>query len=311
MSQPAFDLIAPPHAPFHKNGSLHLAVVEQQAEHYLSTGIAGVFVSGTTGESSSLTVPERLQLADRWVDVCRTTDMSVIIQVGHNCVADSAEMARHAQQAGADAVATMAPSFLKPATIEDLIASCEPIAAAAPDLPFYVYDIPGLTNVRLPLDQFLSQAKDRIPNLKGLKFTNPDLMLLQECLAVDDGQFDILFGCDEILLGGVAMGCRGAVGSTYNFAAALNQSLVSAFQSGDFETARRLQLESVRMIRVLQKYSFLPASKAAMGLLGIDCGPVRVPLKNLTSDELARLKIELSDLDVFAASESSLAVAGV
>ena len=94
MPQPAFDLIAPPHAPFHKDGSLHLAVVEQLAEHYLATRIAGVFVSGTTGESSSLTVPERLQLAQRWVDVCRTTEMTVIIQVGHNCVADSCEMAR-------------------------------------------------------------------------------------------------------------------------------------------------------------------------------------------------------------------------
>lgn len=297
MSRSDFELIAPPHAPFHSDGNLNLDVVEQLAARYVETNIAGVFVSGTTGESSSLTVDERLTLARRWCEVSRNTELSVIIQVGHNCVADSCEMAKHAQWEGAEAVATMAPSFLKPASIDDLIECCAPIAAAAPDLPFYLYDIPVLTNVRLPLDVFLQRAKDRIPNLKGLKFTNPDLVLLQECLAVDDGDFDILFGCDEILLAGVTMGCRGAVGSTYNFAADENHRMVAAFQSGDLATARRLQLHAVRRIRLLQRFSFLPASKAVMSFLGINCGPVRAPLKNLTKAELTQLQKEYEALE--------------
>jgi N-acetylneuraminate lyase len=289
-----FELIAPPHAPFHDDGSLNLSVVERQAEHFGQTGIAGVFVSGTTGESLSLTVPERLDLAKRWIDVCRETDIDVIIQVGHNCVEDARQMAAHAQSEGADAIASMAPSFLKPTTVDDLINCCIPVAAAAGDLPFYLYDIPVMTDVRLSM-----------PDLKGLKFTNPDLVALQECLhlggdSAETGEFEILFGCDEILLAGAMLGCPGAVGSTYNFAASHYRAMINSFESGDIAAARTGQHEAVRMIRTLQKYSFLPAAKSVMSFLGIDCGPVRPPLSNLSSAQKSMLKAELQELPAFA-----------
>jgi N-acetylneuraminate lyase len=307
-----FELIAPPHAPFHPDGSLNLAVVDRLAEHYSATGIAGVFVAGTTGESLSLTVPERLDLAKHWIDVCRETDIDVIIQVGHNCVEDARQMAAHAQQVGADAIATMAPSFLKPATVDDLINCCIPVAQAAGDLPFYLYDIPVMTDVRLPMPEFLAKAKEQIPNLKGLKFTNPDLVQLQECLhlggdSAETGEFEILFGCDEILMAGAMLGCPGAVGSTYNFAAGHYRAMINSFEAGDMVAARTGQHEAVRMIRTLQKYSFLPAAKSVMSFLGIDCGPVRAPLSNLSSSQKSLLRAELQDLPAFAGIDLELA----
>ncbi|MDA0283366.1 MAG: dihydrodipicolinate synthase family protein [Planctomycetota bacterium] len=300
-----FELIAPPHAPFHADGSLNLSLVEHLAEHFVRSGIAGVFVSGTTGESLSLTVPERLNLAKRWIDVCCETDIDVIIQVGHNCVEDARQMAEHAQSEGADAIATMAPSFLKPATVQDLIDCCIPVAQAAGDLPFYLYDIPVMTDVRLPMPEFLAKARQQIPNLKGLKFTNPDLVQLQECLHLGSngtgpGEFEILFGCDEILLAGAMLGCPGAVGSTYNFAAAHYRAMIDSFEVGDMQAARTGQHEAVRMIRTLQKYSFLPAAKAVMSFLGIDCGPVRAPIGNLSSAQKSLLRAELQSLPAFA-----------
>jgi len=307
-----FELIAPPHAPFHTDGSLNLSIVERQGEHFAATGIAGVFVSGTTGESLSLTVPERLDLAKRWIDVCRETDIDVIVQVGHNCVEDARQMAEHAQSNGADAIATMAPSFLKPATVDDLINCCIPVAQAAGDLPFYLYDIPVMTDVRLPMPEFLAKAKDQIPNLKGLKFTNPDLVALQECLHLggdcpETGEFEILFGCDEILLAGVTLGCPGAVGSTYNFAASHYRAMINSFESGDITAARTGQHEAVRMIRTLQRYSFNPAAKSVMSFLGIDCGPSRAPLGNLSPSQTSMLKAELQDLSAFAGVDLELA----
>jgi len=309
-----FELIAPPHAPFHADGSLNLPIVEQLAEHFSATGIAGVFVSGTTGESLSLTVPERLDLAKRWIDVCRESEIDVIVQVGHNCVEDSRQMAAHAQTEGADAIATMAPSFLKPANVDDLIACCSPVAQAAADLPFYLYDIPVMTNVRLPMAEFLTKAKEQIPNLKGLKFTNPDLVQLQECLHLggdnaEYGEFEILFGCDEILLAGAMFGCPGAVGSTYNFAAGHYRSMIDAFEAGDLRTAQNGQHEAVRMIRTLQKYSFLPAAKAVMSFIGIDCGPTRAPISNLSAAQKSLLRAELQELPAFASVDLALAEA--
>src|SRR5207253_6272092 len=95
-----------------------------------------------------------------------------------------------------------------------------------------------------------------------------------------------VFGYDELLLAGLTLGVRGAVGSTYNFAAPLYQRLIAAFERGDLTTARSAQLESVRMIRVLQEFGFSRASKAMMGLLGVDCGPVRLPLKPMADAEV-------------------------
>lgn len=308
-----FELIAPPHAPFHDDGSLNLSIVERQAEHCSATGIAGVFVSGTTGESLSLTVQERLDLAKRWIDVCRETDIDVIVQVGHNCIEDARQMAAHAQSEGADAIATMAPSFLKPGNVDDLINCCIPVAQAAGDLPFYLYDIPVMTDVRLPMSEFLTKAKEQIPNLKGLKFTNPDLVQLQECLHLGDegsgrGDFEILFGCDEILLAGMMFGCSGAVGSTYNFAASHYRAMIDSFESGDITAARIGQHEAVRMIRTLQKYSFMPAAKSVMSFLGIDCGPVRAPLSNLSTTQTSMLRAELQQLPAFAGVDLEMAV---
>ena len=289
-----FDLIAPPLAPFHADGSLNLSAVEAMAQHFVDHGIAGVFVCGTSGESQSLTVQERIALSQRWLDVARGTDLHVIVQVGHNCIEDARVMTRHAVSEGADAIATLTPSFLKPANVDDLIECCRPVAEAAGDLPFYLYDIPSVTDVSLSMPEFLSKGQEQIPNLRGLKFTNTDLMQLQECLQLNDGEFDILFGCDQIMLAGLMFGCRGAVGTSYNFAAGHFRWMIEAFHEGDLETARRLQHEAVRMIRVLGKYGFLPAAKVLMTCLGINCGPARSPLRTLSDDEKSRLLEELS-----------------
>ena len=289
-----FDLIAPPLAPFHVDGSLNLAAVEPMAQHFVDHCIAGVFVCGTSGESQSLTVQERIALTQRWLDVTRNTDLHVIAQVGHNCIEDARIMAKHAVSEGADAIASLTPSFLKPACVEDLIDCCRPVAEAAGDLPFYLYDIPSVTDVSLPMSEFLSKGKEQIPNLRGLKFTNTDLMQLQECRALNDGEFDILFGCDQIMLAGVMFGCRGAVGTSYNFAAGHFRWLIEAFHEGDLETARRLQHEAVRMIRLLEKYGFLPAAKVLMTCLGINCGPARSPLRTLSDEQKSQLLDELS-----------------
>ena len=159
------------------------------------------------------------------------------MHVGHNSQAEAIGLAAHARQAGVAAVAAMAPSFFKPATIDDLIEFLLPIAAEAEPLPFYYYHIPGMSGVRLPMAGFLHEARFRMPNLRGLKFSHDDLVDLQGCVAADNGTFEILFGCDETLLAGVCLGVRGAVGCTYNFAAGHYQHMIRAFDAGDVAAA--------------------------------------------------------------------------
>jgi len=151
------------HTPFHADGSLNLAVVERQAEHLLARKIDRVFIGGTTGESVSLQLTERLALGDRWAAVSKSSGMKVVVHVGANCLADAATLAAQAQRNQASAISMIAPSYFKPRNVEDLVACCAQVAAAAPELPFYYYDIPPLTGINFPVDDFLKLAAHAHP----------------------------------------------------------------------------------------------------------------------------------------------------
>lgn len=298
MSGPLSGIIPATHTPFRADGRLNLEAVDRQAALTVEMGLSGVFIAGTTGEFASLSVAERKDLAARWVKAAGDS-LKVAVHVGHNCQGEAQELAAHAKEIGAAAVAVVAPSYFRPTAIEDLVDFCAPIAAEAAPLPFYFYDIPGMSGVRVATSAFLAQARERIPNLVGLKFSNNDLVELQECVQLADGAFDVLFGSDECLLAGLSLGIRGAVGSTYNFAAPVYHRVVKAFESGDFATARAEQIKSVRLVRALEKFGFLPASKVLMTMLGVDCGPARSPLRNLSAAQRLELWETLKPLDVF------------
>lgn len=300
-------LVAAAHSPFHHDGTLNLAAVEQQAAHLLGQGIHTVFICGSTGESHSLTLVERRQIAQRWTEVARGTALRVIVHVGSNCLGDARELAAHAQSQQSLAIAALAPCYFKPRSLADLVNWCREIANAAPETPFYFYDIPVLTNVSFCMRTFLEQAADRIPTLSGIKYTNSDLMVYQQCLAADGGAFDIPWGVDEAMLGAVAVGAAGAVGSSYNFAAPVYHRLLAAFARGDTATAQREQYRSVRLIQTLATVGYLGAAKAVMGMLGVDVGPARLPNSNPTSEQIAKLRPQLEQLGFFDWIASSTA----
>jgi len=290
-------LIAAPFTPMGEDGGVNLSAVEPYADLLARNGVAGVFACGTTGESLLLTVAERMDIARRWTDVA-AEGFKVIIHVGHNSLAESKALAAHAGEIRAYGIGAMGPCFFKPQTIEDLVAFCAQVAAAAPALPFYYYHIPGMTGVEFPMADFLETATEAIPTLAGIKYTWEDLVDFGRCLDVGDGRFDLLYGRDETLLAGLAIGARSAVGSTYNFAAPLYRRLMEAFEAGDLDTARDLQRKSREMIHLLQATtgSFLPAAKTVMKMVGLDCGPVRSPMRNLTPEEVEHVRAELQRL---------------
>ena len=298
-SQRLRGLVAATHTPFHPDGLLNLGIVEKQAAHLLANGVSQVFIGGTTGESSSLTVEERRALAQRWIEVARGTAMRVVVHVGSNCIEDARALAAHAEKAGASAIAALAPSYFKPRSVEVLVECAARIASAAPGTPFYFYDIPSMTGVNFPMRDFLAQARDSIPNLAGLKFTNPDLMSFQQCLHADGGAWDVPFGCDEFLLAAISLGATGAVGSTYNFAARIYLRLIAAFERGDLAAAREEQWRSVRIVQLLGGHGFMGAAKAVMGMLGVEAGLARLPHTNLSASQAAKLRGELEQLGFF------------
>ena len=280
-------LVSAPFTPMHPNGQLNLDQIGPYAQKLKDDGVKGAFICGTTGEGMLLTPGERIQVAEAWIEE-QTKDFKIIVHTGSTSAQQAKELATHAQQIGADATAAMAPPFLPPSQVSELISFCVMAASGAPQLPFYYYHIPSISGVHISPYEFLLHAEEAIPNFRGIKFTDNNLMAFQQCLTYGSGKFDILHGYDEMLLAGLSLGVKGAVGSTYNYMAPLYYQIIEAYRKKELELARDLQLRSVRLVEVLLDYGgAMSAGKKIMQLTGIDCGPVRAPLKPFEEERTA------------------------
>jgi N-acetylneuraminate lyase len=291
-------LVAATFTPMHPDGSLNLALAKPIVDHLVRCGVRGLYVCGSTGEGPLLTTAERQTTAAAYV-AAAAGRLPVVVQVGHSSVVEARQLAAHAQQIGADATSAVAPYYFKPNSVKVLADCLAEIAGGAPNLPFYYYHIPELSGVSVDPVELLRHVSDKIPNFAGIKYTAPTTDEFQALLAAEEGRFCILFGRDEMLMSGLAAGARGAVGSTYNFAAPLYCRLMAAFERGDVGEARRCQSLAVAMIRVILRYRGHAGLKAAMSLVGLDCGPNRLPVVPLAPPERENLRRELDALGFF------------
>lgn len=287
-------MVCAPFTPYDQAGNLNLAIIPDYAACLRENGISGVFVNGSSGEGLLLTEAERRQAAEAWAPHC-DDGFKLIVHVAAGSVRNSVKLAAHAQELGAHAISAMGPTFPPLASVEQLLAYCEEIAAGAPALPFYYYHIPALSRVDLPMTELLDLVGDRIPNFAGIKYTSFDLHDMTRCTRFKDGRFDILAGLDETLLGALAVAnSRGFIGGTFNYCAPIYVQLIAAFRAGDIELARALQEQSQDIIDVLIKYKGnMVAGKQMMRLVGLDLGGARTPLAQMSEDQFEAMTDDL------------------
>ena len=289
-------LVVATHTPFHADGSLAPEVVATQAAFLAANGLKTVFITGSTGESHSVTCAEKLAIYQEWATAGEANGVAVIAHVGGNTLEDAKTLARRAAKLGFRAISALAPSYYKPGSLSALIDCCAAFAAEAPRTPFYYYDIPALTGVTFQMEQFLRDAPACIPTLAGIKFTHPDLVSYRRSLDVAGHRFDLPWGVDDTVLAALATGAQGGVGSTYNWAPGLYQNLIAAHACGDLTEARRLQSLSIAMIDAIAATGFLGTAKALMARLGVPVGPARLPLGNPTAAQVDALLARLMNL---------------
>lgn len=286
-------LVAATFTPMLPNGDIHYAVIDQYAQHIVDSGISGVFVCGTTGEFTSLTTEERKLILEHWVKATEGR-FKVIAHVGSDIQRESVELSRHAAEAGAWGVGSIAPGFFKPSSVSDLISFFKPVAAAAPELPFYYYNMPSMTGVGLSVAQFLREGKQEIPNLAGVKYTHNNLMEMGDCIHLDNEGFEVLHGYDEMLICGLALGAVAGVGSTYNYLPSVYLNIMKAMEESDLETARVFQMQSIEIVKIIIKYGGgVRGGKAIMNLIGIECGECRLPIAPFRKGEYDSLRKDL------------------
>lgn len=274
--------------PMYDDGTVRYEQVDQLYQRCVDSGFTGIFLNGTTGECMSLSVIERKKLVERWV-ACRSNNQnaqfSVFVHVGSANLYEAADMAAHAQTKGADGIAMVPTFYFRPKTLSDLIEQCQYVAAAAPDTPFYYYNIPSMTGVNFSLTAFVEQASHAIPSFAGLKNSFNDLVDYQQCLHYRNGKYTMYWGTDEVFMMVYAAGNRHYVGSTYNFMGNIYFQMLDAYHAGNLEKLGSLEAQATEIYSIMNEYNSLIAGKEIMRHIGVDCGPVRRPLKSLKSSE--------------------------
>ncbi|NBW96855.1 MAG: N-acetylneuraminate lyase [Planctomycetia bacterium] len=291
-------IIPATYTPLGPDGRVDFAAIPPFVGRLLADGVTGLYVCGSTGEGVSLSSSERRGVAAAFVQATGGR-VPVIVHVGHDSLAEAADLAGHAAEIGASATSAMPPCYFPIRDAAMAVECSAAIAAAAPKLPFYYYHIPAMTGVAIDVVELLKQAGERIPNFAGVKYTAHTLHEFAECVSLDGGRFEMLSGYDEMLLPALAVGARAAVGSTFNAAAPLYRRIMAAFDAGNLEAARTEQLRAVAMIRVLMRFPFHPAMKAVLAMIGPSCGACRPPLPRLTPAEQTRLRESLDAIGFF------------
>ncbi|HMG94070.1 MAG TPA: dihydrodipicolinate synthase family protein [Chryseolinea sp.] len=289
--------------PMFDDGSIHYERIPELFHHSIQTGADGIFLNGTTGECMSLSVLERQRLVEAWIEHRGNTkhsDFKIFAHVGSCNLYETAQMAEHAQSQGVNGIVMVSTFYFRPKSVEDLVEQCLYVAGAAPQTPFYYYNIPSLTGVNLPLIDFMELASKRIPNFAGLKNSFTDIVDYQHCIHFAKDKYSLYWGTDETFMMLYTAGNRRYVGSTYNYMPHVYRKMLEAYHEGDLRKVTKLQGEADAIYKVLLQYNGIAAGKEVMKFVGVDCGKVRKPLKGLTSQESENLLKKLKETTFFS-----------
>ncbi|SJN09557.1 4-hydroxy-tetrahydrodipicolinate synthase [Leucobacter sp. 7(1)] len=275
--------------PFQADGEVDWPAVEKHIDECIVSGADGIVVTGTTGETSTLTDPEKLKL----VEVAKAVSSGrakIITGGGSNETAHAIELYKASEKAGADGVMIVTPYYNKP-TQAGLLTHFRMVADAT-DLPVILYDIPGRTGVPIKYETILRLAKH--PNILAVKDAKGDLSEVSRVL----NQTDLMYfsGDDPNVLPHLSIGATGLIGVTANIAAAPYRVIVDAVNAGDLHTAREAHQNLEPLVRAVMTH--VPGTVAAKyilhGLGRIGSPRVRLPLVGPEEWEAALIEDELA-----------------
>lgn len=278
--------------PYDQEGRISEPATRKLVRHLLDKQVDGFYLSGSTGEGFLQTTRERQSFLEIVVDEVQGA-VPVIAHVGAMDTATCIELTKHAARSGADAVSSVAPFYYKHGQ-EQVRGHYLDIAAAA-DIPLIIYHFPAMTGVQSTVRFYEELSK--VENIIGVKFTSKDTFELQQLIEACGPNFRVFNGPDECLLAGLAMGCCGAIGSTYNIMPELFVDLYRTFQKGDLIAARALQAKANSVIAELIKYDFIAFEREILHLQGIEVGAPRKPIQQLSMEERMQIRLFAQQFD--------------
>lgn len=272
-------------------GKINLTMLQILLQRQMDAGIGAVVLCGTTGESPTLSDEEKILLCHHGKNYAGS-GCTIIAGTGSNDTAHAIALSRAAEEAGADGLLVVSPYYNK-ATPEGLVAHYAAIASAV-HIPVILYNVPSRTGVDIPITVYAELAQ--IPNIAGVKEASTDITKITKIKAACPSDFAVWSGNDDMTVPIMSMGGLGVISVASNVCPMQMQAMAHAALAGDFDSAAALQLDLMPLIQLLFcEVNPIPV-KAAMGLLGYDCGNCRMPLTPLSSQHMAQLKNYLSTI---------------
>ena len=279
--------------PFDERGDLDLDAAVELANWLVENGSDGLVLSGTTGESPTLTESEELVL---FRTVRDAVSVPVIAGAGSNSTASAVEQTKRASELGVDAILSVTPYYNRPSQA-GLDAHFRSVAAAT-DLPVIIYDIPGRTGRKVDTDTLLRLAHE-VPNIAGLKDAAGDPAETARLIAGAPSGFEVYSGDDALTLPLLAVGAVGVISVASHWVGRQMGEMIDAFAKGDVETARRINaglIASYDYETGLDAPNPIP-TKALLRVLGLKVGECRPPMGPAPDGLAERARKVLEDLN--------------
>ncbi len=275
--------------PFKKNGEVNYDKLEEIVEEQIAGGTDAIIACGTTGEASTMTHEEHLDVIKY---VCEVTKkrIPVIAGTGSNCTETAIYLSQEAEKNGADGLLVVSPYYNK-ATQKGLIAHFSAVANSV-KIPMLLYNIAGRTGVNIQ-PATIAYLWKNVDNIVGVKEANGDFSATATLMNLTDGGIDLYSGNDDQIVPLLSLGGKGVISVLSNVAPAQAHEICAAYFAGDVNRSAKLQLDAIPLIHALfSEVNPIPV-KAAMNLLGKETGPLRMPLTEMEPEHQEVLKKEL------------------
>ena len=266
--------------PFQIDGSINYTVTELLIEHLLSTGTDSLVVCGTTGESPTLRMEEKLKFIKFVVEKVNKR-VPVIAGTGSNSTAASIDLSIKAEALGVDGLMIVTPYYNKP-NQRGLIAHYEAIAKET-ILPIIIYNIPSRSVINMELDTLV--ALSEVPSIKFLKDASGNLDQMTRIMAKTKGNLEVYSGDDSLTLPLLAIGGTGVISVASHIVGNDMKKMMEAFQNGNHTEAARIHQSLLPLIQALFKHPNPIVVKYALSKIGLEVGSLRLPLTEMTERE--------------------------
>lgn len=272
--------------PFHENGSINYEKFAELVEEQILGGTDAIVVCGTTGEASTLTHEEHLDMIKFCVETVKGR-VPVVAGTGSNCTDTAIYLSTEAEKYGADALLLVTPYYNK-ATQNGLFEHFKKVADNV-KLPIILYNVPGRTGCNI-MPKTAARLCNEVSNIVAIKEACGDISQIAKLASLTQGRMDIYSGNDDQTVPILALGGKGVISVLSNVAPAQTHDICAKFFAGDIEGSCKEQLRALELCDALFcEVNPIPV-KEAMNLMGKEVGPTRMPLSPMEKPNVDRLR---------------------